>query len=363
MKVWNKNNTLISTNSEGKVEDAELVAHMSFVDCPGHAEIIKTLLSSISLMHGVIIVVSAAEPLSKKPQLIQHLAAVRISKIKNIVIIFNKLDLITKEQALERKLELDEMLEKLEIKPTFIIPCALNKKIGLDNVLRAMVLTFVKSDKSDNINHINDSYPEFRITRSFDINKPGINWDKVSGGVFGGSLSSGEFNINDNIEIRPGIFSKNKEGKFIVQPIKTTILSIQTDKQVLQSLYPGGLTAIGTNIDPFYCKGDKLAGSIVGLVGHLPDVYQTVVFNCTLTTDFDGNWKPVLGDIVCLQIGNTNITSTFENINEDYYTFNLSKPACIPLDTLILVCRDIDNVLRIVGYGTIDCTKSIVIKC
>lgn len=362
MKIWNKNDTLISTNSEGNIQDGELIAHMSFVDCPGHAEIIKTLLSSISLMHGVIIVVSAAEPLSKKPQLIQHLAAVRISKIKNIVIIFNKLDLITKEKALERKLELDEMLEKLEIKPSYIIPCALNKKIGLENVLKAMVSTFVKNINSDN-NINNNIYPEFRITRSFDINKPGINWDQISGGVFGGSLSSGKFNINDNIEIRPGIFNKNKEGTFTIQPLKTTILSIQTDKQILTSCHPGGLTAIGTNIDPFYCKGDKLAGSIVGLVGHLPNVYHTVVFNCYHTTDFEGDWNPMLKDTVYLQIGNTNITSTLENIVNNKYTFSLSKPACIPLDTLILVCRDIDNILRIVAYGIIDTNLSVEIKC
>lgn len=360
MKIWDNNNSLMSTNSEGNVMNGKLIAHMSFIDCPGHAEIIKTLLSSISLMHGVIIVISAAEPLLKKPQLIQHLAAVRISKIENVIIIFNKLDLITKEIALERKTELDNMLEKLEIKPKYIIPCALNKKIGLDNVLRAMVSTFVNNNILEPLEH---KTSEFRITRSFDINKPGVNWDRVQGGVFGGSLSSGQFKINDIIEIRPGIFNKNKDGNFTVMPIKSKILSIQTDKTVLDTVYPGGLIAIGTEVDPFYCKNDKLAGSIVGIEGKLPNVYQTIVFKCNMTTDFDGTWNPVTSDNVHLQIGNTNIMSTLTNINDDFYTFNLSRPVCVSLDTLILVCRDIENILRIVGYGMIDNNMSTVIKC
>ena len=82
----------------------------------------------------------------------------------------------------------------------------------------------------------------FNISRSFDINKVGINYNNVVGGVIGGSLSAGKFKINDIIEIRPGYVSKN-----ISKPIITKILSIKTDTTFLDEIIPGGLIAIGTD--------------------------------------------------------------------------------------------------------------------
>ena len=50
----------------------ELVNHISFVDCPGHQDLIQTLLTSISLMDGAIFVIAVNQPITKKNQLIQH---------------------------------------------------------------------------------------------------------------------------------------------------------------------------------------------------------------------------------------------------------------------------------------------------
>ena len=54
-------------------------------------------------MDGIIEVVSAAETLSNKPQLLQHMQAIQIGNFKNVIVLFNKLDLITKEVAIQRK--------------------------------------------------------------------------------------------------------------------------------------------------------------------------------------------------------------------------------------------------------------------
>ena len=62
MKIYNNNGELNSSNSNEKLE-GELVHHLSFVDCPGHYELIITMLSSIQVMDGIILVVSAAEKL------------------------------------------------------------------------------------------------------------------------------------------------------------------------------------------------------------------------------------------------------------------------------------------------------------
>jgi translation initiation factor 2 subunit 3 len=358
MKVWLKENgEYETTNSDGIVENAQLVHHLSFVDCPGHQELILTMMGSVSLMKGAIVVVSAAEEIKKKPQLIQHLAAAKMAGLERLVVIFNKLDLVKKEKAIERKEELDELLEKLGIKPNYIIPTALNKKIGLQNVIKAIMEVF----PPELSNECTDT-PEFRITRSFDINKPGIPWSNINGGVFGGSLINGQFKIGDEIEIRPGQWSRKKDGGLIVMPIKTKINSIQSDKVILNELYPGGLTAIGTDIDPFYCKDDKLSGSVVGLVGHLPNVYQDIIMEVNLTKDFEGSWEPTKDDTVYLQIGNVNTEATLSNIKNEEYTFKLSKPSCISDNALILVCNNTSDILKIVGYGNMISKKSVPIK-
>ena len=359
MKVWLKQDgSFETTNSEDSIEDAKLVHHISFVDCPGHQELILTMMSSVSLMKGAIVVISAADSISNNHQLVQHLTAAKISGLdKRLIVIFNKLDLITREKAVERKEELDELLTKLNIKPQYIIPTALNKKIGLSNVIKAIMEIFPPELYDSCLNETT----EFRITRSFDINKPGTNWNEMSGGVFGGSLLTGSIKLGDEIEIRPGQYAKKKDGSFNVIPIITTVNSIQTDKISIETLYPGGLTAIGTDIDPYYCKDDKLAGAIVGIKGTLPPVYHEIVINITMTNEFGSNWIPKCNDKVYLQIGNVNTEAQLVDIKNDNLKFILSKPACISSESLIIVCCNIVNILKIVGFGHLDLPKCIKI--
>ena len=358
MKIWYKSDgTYETTNSEGYINDAILVHHLSFVDCPGHQELIIPMMCSVSLMKGAIIVVSAAEPISKKPQLIQHLAAAKMSGLEHLIIIFNKLDLITQETAIKRKEELDELLDKLEIKPQYIIPTVLNKNIGIQNIIKAIIEVFPPELSKSIITQTT----EYRITRSFDINKPGTNWDEIKGGVCGGSLLSGIFKIGDEIEIRPGQYAKKKDGNFTVIPIVTTINSIETDKISIKTLYPGGLSAIGTSIDSYYCVNDKLVGALVGIKGTLPPVYQEIIVNITLMTNFGGTWIPKCNDNVYLQISNVNTEAQLVEFNEDTFKFKLSKPCCIIQDSRIFVCCNIDNIIKFVGFGRLDTLKSIKI--
>lgn len=353
MKIWKKSDgEYVTTDSKlDSMEDASLVHHMSFVDCPGHHELIFTMLGSVSLMKGAIVVISAAEPINSKPQLIQHLAAAKIAGLDKLIILFNKLDLISKEVAYERKKELDNLLLRLEIVPKYIIPTALNKKIGLQNVIKALVELFPleESTTSDLIK------TEFKLTRTFDINKPGMNWDQIKGGILGGSLINGKLKIGDEIEIRPGNYNK-VNNEFEVKPIITKILSLETDKINLDNIVPGGLIGIGTNIDPFFTKDDGLAGNIVGLKGSLPSVYTNItISNIKITNIFGGDWKPELNKIY-LQIGNMNIEAQILKINKDEITFKLLKPACIEDNFLIIICQE-----KIVGYGNFNSKKSIKI--
>jgi translation initiation factor 2 subunit 3 len=355
MKVWlNSNGEYTTTDSNiEEMDGAELVHHLSFVDCPGHQELILTMMGSVSLMKGAIVVVSAAEPIQNKPQLIQHLATAKIAGLEKLIVLFNKLDLVSKKIALERKYELDELLTKLEITPAYIIPTAMNKKIGLQNVIKAIMEVFppeVLENKTETA--------LFKLTRSFDINKPGIQWNEVKGGVLGGSLDTGKLNVGDVIEIRPGQWRK-KDDSFIVVPIKTKVLELKSGKTSFETIYPGGLTALGTDIDPAHTKEDNLAGHIAGLVGTLPDVYSAITMTWTLTDKFDGNWSPKMKDKMYLQIGNINTEAELTDIKKEELTFKLSKPSCIENNSKILICSHEQNdILKIVGYGDFITIKS-----
>ena len=333
MKIYNNNGTLDSCNSNDNLE-GKLVHHLSFVDCPGHYELIITMLSNIEVMDGIILVVSAAEKLNNKPQLLQHMQAIKIANFKNIIVLFNKLDLISKEIAIERKKELDFLLEKYDIKPKVIIPTAINLGIGKENILKAIMKFFP-------INKKNEKEKLFYITRSFNINKNNCNYKDLKGGVIGGSLLNGSFQLNDEIEIRPGII-ENVNGNITCKPLYTKITSLQSDNLKLSEVYPGGLIGIGTNIDPVFTANDYLSGNIVGIKGLLPNVYNKIKIDYNRINDEKINNN----DLLYLQIGPMNCKSKF--INNEFY---LERPCCISKHMLIIISKKINSKFNIIGYG------------
>ena len=345
MKIYQNDNKLLSGNSSDHV-DGELIHHLSFIDCPGHYELILTMLSSVDLMQGAIVIVSAAEPIERKPQLLQHLLALKIANFSNIIICFNKLDLIPKDLALKRKRELDNLLAKLEITPKVIIPVCMNKKLGvdflLDNIIKYMPPKIMR----------NDEVPQFRVTRSFDINKKYIPINNFKGGVLGGSLVKGKLKVGDTIEIRPGLINKLPNGKFKCMPLKTKILSLQTDTEKLDNIIPGGLIGIGTNIDPFYCKNDNLSGSVIGLENQLPSIYDIININFTLLLfDKESEWKPKVNNDINIQIATLSINSKIIECKNNKLKIQLSKPACIDESMMIIVSTKVNKTISIVGYG------------
>lgn len=355
MKIWKNGNNLTSTDSIPTThsvdnENYDLIHHVSFVDCPGHQELILTMLGSIELMNAVVIIVAASEPIDKKPQLIQHLAAVKLSGISNIIVCMNKIDLISKEVTIERKKELEKLLDTFDIKPKCIIPTCFNKKIGVNWLLEEIVKHFKLKDNSK-------SNTCFMATRSFDINKPGQDFSTLKGGVIGGSLSNGELKVNDIIEIRPGICGKKKDGSLNSQPIRTRVLSLQTDKETLNKIYPGGLIGIGTDIDPYYCKDDFLSGNIIGLEGKLPSVYESLELEIDVITDFGGNLKLIQKGYktVFLQIGTMSIESVFHIFNNTKekatYLFELFRPACVIPNNMIMISQKEEGIMKIVAVG------------
>ena len=368
MICYNDKYYTIKKKTKNKEKEMEnLIHHLSIIDCPGHQELIFIMLSSILLMKGAIVVVSAAEPLDKKPQLIQHLAAAKLANLP-IILCHNKLDLVEKRVALKRKKELDCKLKEIGIVPKVIIPTCFSRGYGVENLLEQIVKHFPQTTVSD------DDDILFMSNRSFDINKPGSNALDLKPGIIGGSLLSGKLSIGDEIVITPGIFGKKSNGELYYDKFETTITSIQSDKYSLRSIIPGGLMGLGTSVSPALCKNDGMAGQVISGKNNIPKVYSELTLNLEITDIFDGDWNPKINDIVFLQIGTVSLESKLVKIekptkadkkkiknkkNKNYIFKLLERPVC-GIDTIILVSKKESNGLKIVAYGTLIRGKEII---
>jgi translation initiation factor 2 subunit 3 len=182
---------------------------------------------------------------------------------------------------------------------------------------------------------------EFSITRSFDINKPGIFPKDLKGGVVGGSLISGELKVGDEIEIRPGRlrFDQSKN-QWFAKPFISQVNTLQSEKSSLESIIPGGLMAIGLDLDSFFTKNDGLKGSILGLKGKLPKIYSTL----TLETEL----KLKDSHLYHLQIGANSVKGKYQQKTKN---FLLTQPVCVDETKKILICDKIDGILTILDLG------------
>lgn len=78
-----------------------LVRHVSFVDCPGHDILMTTMLSGAAVMDAALLLIAGNES-CPQPQTSEHLAAIEIMKLKHVIILQNKVDLVKEKAAQEQ---------------------------------------------------------------------------------------------------------------------------------------------------------------------------------------------------------------------------------------------------------------------
>ena len=86
-------------------------------------------------------------------------------------------------------------------------------------------------------------------------------------------LGDGILKLGDEIEIRPGIVSRDEKGNIQCRPIYSRVVSLFAESNNLKFAVPGGLIGVGTRIDPTLCRADRLVGFVLGLKGKLPKIY------------------------------------------------------------------------------------------
>lgn len=338
--------------STKKKDGFEEIKKISIVDAPGHEAFMATMISGSAVMDCALLVVAADEK-CPQPQTIEHLKTLEIAGIKNIIIIQNKIDLVTKEEAIENFREIKNFLKTTFAKDAPIIPMSAEHGANLNVLLEFINKNFTEPKRDLN------STPRMTIVRSFDINKPGDDFSKLKGGVLGGSIQQGTVKIGEEIEIRPGI-QLVKNGKVTYEPIFAKVESLHSDKDSLDEAGPGGSVAIMTKLDPKLTKMDTLVGQIAGPTGTLPEPKNEFSFTMNLldkvvtsTKEFDV--KPiVLGEPLMMIVNSMTTVGMVSKANPKQATIKLKKPVMGFEGDRAVIFRQIEpKKWRIIGFGEI----------
>ena len=332
------------TNCGGQ---SELIRVVSFVDSPGHESLMANMLSGAALMDGSILVVAANEKVPQ-PQTREHLLALQVLGIQQIVIVQNKVDLTEYEKAQDNYEEIKNFVKGSIAEQAPVIPVSAQHKLNIDALIEAIensIKTPLRTNNAPAIMH---------VLRSFDINKPGIPIKQVKGGAIGGALVQGEFQVGDEIEIRPG-FLEEKKSKY--EPINSTIATLGTGAGMVERVRPGGLVAIGTKLDPTFIKSDSLIGSVVGKPNTLPkDVEDITVevhlFDTAVGTQDMVKVEPVkVKESLRLNIGTAATVGTVTNSKDSKIEIKLKKPICLIPKSRVAISRRIADRWRLIGAG------------
>ena len=171
---------------------------MSFIDAPGHETLMATVLSGASLMDGALLLISADEK-CPQPQTAEHLKALDVVGIKKIIVVQNKIDLVSEKQAMDHYKQIKEFVRGTVAESAPIIPVSAINNANID-VLIETIESMMPTPARDTTKPA-----RFYVARTFDVNKPGTVVKELKGGVIGGSLTQGMLKTGDELEIRPGV--------------------------------------------------------------------------------------------------------------------------------------------------------------
>ena len=320
---------------------------VSFVDAPGHETLMATVLSGAAIMDGALLLVSANEA-CPQPQTREHLTAMEIVGIKNIVVVQSKIDLVTEEKAMENYKQIKAFLKGTAYESAPVIPISAQQKINIGALIEAIeknIPTPKRDLKKD---------PVMLIARSFDINQPGKPIEKLSGGVIGGSLIHGTLAVGSEIEIKPGVNIKDK-----LLPVRTSITGLRQSNFDMEVAEPGGLLGVSTSLDPYLTKSDSLSGNVAGLPGNLPPVMSGFsmkirLFDRVVGSREDVKMEPLRqNDVLMLTILTTRIVGTVKSIKGGKADIMLKLPVCAEKGSRVAISRQIMGRWRLIGWGEI----------
>tara|TARA_Y100000034_G_C6899445_1_gene415437 strand:+ start:615 stop:1811 length:1197 start_codon:yes stop_codon:yes gene_type:complete len=334
-----------TTSDKGKV-----IRKISLVDAPGHETLMAVMISGAAIMNGAILMVAANEQ-TPQPQTREHLTVLKILGIKNIIVVQNKIDLVTKQEAKKNYEQIKEFVKKTLGFDVPIIPMSAQKGVNTHYLLEA-IQEFIPTPKG-----IDKGDPEFIVARSFDINKPGTELQKLSGGILGGTITSGKFKVGQEIEIVPGIKTENK-GTTTWNPVKTKIKNIASGGINIKEKGPGGSIAIETELDPAQTKTDSLVGNVISIPEKSPETIHNLklsveLFKRVLGAKEDLKINPIkINETLVINIGTATTWGIITQIGKTVI-INLKKAIASKKGHKVAISRKFGSRWHLIGYGEV----------
>jgi len=184
------------TINTAHVEYESTKRHYAHVDCPGHADYVKNMITGAAQMDGAILVVSAAD--GPMPQTREHILLARQVNVPYIVVFLNKVDMVKDPELLELvEAEVRELLTKYEF-PGDKTP-----------IIKGSALKAVEGDATE-VQHLKDLLealdtfipdPKREVDKPFLMAVEDVFSIKGRGTVATGRIETGKININEEVEV------------------------------------------------------------------------------------------------------------------------------------------------------------------
>jgi elongation factor Tu len=191
------------TISTAHVEYQSATRHYAHVDCPGHADYVKNMITGAAQMDGAILVVSAAD--GPMPQTREHILLARQVNVPHIVVFMNKIDQVDDPELLDLvEMEIRELLSKYDF-PGDDIPIIRGSALAVENALNAGAT--VDDPAYNCIWELIDAVdahiplPERDIDKPFLMPVEDVFSIKGRGTVGTGRIERGKVNMGDSLEI------------------------------------------------------------------------------------------------------------------------------------------------------------------
>ncbi len=312
---------------------------VSFVDSPGHETLMATMLSGAALMHGAVLVIAANE-LCPQPRTEEHLMALKMSGVKDIVVAQNKVDLVPKEKALENFRQIKSFLKEYGYENAPVVPTVANFNANID-VLIGEIEKTIRTPKFDSAKKL-----KMHVVRSFDVNKPGTKFSEIKGGVLGGSIIQGEVKKGDEVVMSPGFNGK---------PLLLKVVGLMVEEGPIEKAHAGGLISIETLLDPNVTKGDEMKGQMVAAKGILPEPLTTIKLTVEKIKRLITRSVPEIkvNDYVVLTVGTMTVVGTVvKQTKQNEFEFLLKTPVVIEKNSKVPISKRDGNSWRLSAYGT-----------
>jgi translation initiation factor 2 subunit 3 len=127
----------------------------------------------------------------------------------------------------------------------------------------------------------------------------------------------------------------------------------------VKEISPGGTSGILTSLDPSIVKSDSLSGSLVSLLGKLPDVLYEItliphLLERVVGTQEELSVEPIkMSEALMLNVNSAATVGIVNGLKKKNVTCKLKIAVCTEINSKVTISRRIGNRFRLIGYGEI----------